>query len=179
MTIAVCGTITTPQIAEQVRGDAGLPWAGTYSSDPLAAAVALKQLDIVLRDKLDERAERLGAIAEAELLALKSKYSCIGDVRGKGLYRMLDIVKDPDSKIPDPIMAERIRHNCALEGIIGISVKHYFRFAPPLIVTEAEIKDIVGRLDIAIKRAMDGFPKDVDVRESSSLSIGDRPIAAE
>ena len=62
-------------------------------------------------------------------------------------------------------MAERIRYNCALEGIIGISVKHYFRFAPPLIVTEAEIKDIVGRLDIAIKRAMDGFPKDVDVRE--------------
>ena len=45
-------------------------------------------------------------------------------------------------------------------------MKHYFRFAPPLIVTEAEIKDIVGRLDIAIKRAMDGFPKDVDVRES-------------
>ena len=43
----------------------------------------------------------------------------------------------------------------------------------------AEIKDIVGRLDIAIKRAMDGFPRDVDVRESSSLSIGDRPIAAE
>jgi 4-aminobutyrate aminotransferase-like enzyme len=92
---------------------------------------------------------------------------------------MLDIVKDPGSKIPDPIMAERIRYNCAFEGVIGISVKHYFRFAPPLIVTEAEIKDIVGRLDIAIKRAMDGFPRDVDVRESSSLSIGDRPIAAE
>ena len=48
-----------------------------------------------------------------------------------------------------------------------------------LIVTEAEIRDIVGRIDIAIKRAMDGFPKEVDVRESSSLSIGDRPIAAE
>jgi 4-aminobutyrate aminotransferase-like enzyme len=107
--LAICGTITTPQIAEQVRGDAGLPWAGTYSSDPLASAVALKQLDIVLRDRLDERAERLGAVAEAELLALKNKYSCIGDVRGKGLYRMLDIVKDPSSKIPDPIMAERIR----------------------------------------------------------------------
>ena len=100
-------------------------------------------------------------------------------MRGKGLYRMLDIVKDPGSKIPDPIMAERIRYNCALEGVIGISVKHYFRFAPPLIVTESEIKDIVGRLDIAIRRAMDGFPRDVDVRESSSLSIGDRPIAAE
>ena len=54
-------------------------------------------------------------------------------------------------------------------------MKHYFRFAPPLIVTEAEIRDIVGRIDIAIKRAMDGFPKEVDVRESEArcrLAIG-------
>src|SRR5262249_19255415 len=177
--LAICGTITTPEIAQRVRGDAGLPWAGTYSSDPLAAAVALKQLDILLRDKLDARAEQLGRIAEAVLSGLKQKYACIGGVRGKGLYRMLDIVKDQRAKTPDPVMAERIRYNCALEGVLGIAVKNYFRFAPPLIVTEAEIKDIVGRLDTAIKRAMDGFPRHVDVRESSSLSVGDRPIAAE
>src|SRR6516164_1430286 len=176
--LAICGTITTPQIAEQVRGNAGLPWAGTYSSDPLAAAVALKQLDIVLRDDLANRAERLGAIAAAELAALAGNHDCIGDVRGKGLYRMLDIVKDRKTRDPDPIMAERIRYNCALQGVCVIAVKHYVRFAPPLIITEAEIKDIVGRLDIAIKRARDGFPKDVDVRESSSLAIGDRPEAA-
>ena len=71
-------------------------------------------------------------------------------------------------------MAERIRYNCALEGVIAIAVKHYFRFAPPLIITEAEIKDIVGRLDIAIKRAMDGFPRDVDVREVE-LAVDRRP----
>jgi adenosylmethionine-8-amino-7-oxononanoate aminotransferase len=76
-------------------------------------------------------------------------------------------------------MAERIRYNAALEGIVAIAVKHYFRFAPPLIITEAEIEDVVGRLDVAIQRAVDGFPREVDVRESSSLSIGDRPIAAE
>jgi 2,2-dialkylglycine decarboxylase (pyruvate) len=177
--LAVCGTITTPEIAAAVRGNAGLPWAGTYSSDPLAAAVALKQLDIVLRDKLDERAAALGVIAEAELRALQRKHACVGDVRGKGLYRMLDIVKDPNSRTPDPVMAERIRYNCALEGVIGIAVKHYFRFAPPLIITEAEIRDIVGRLDVAIGRASQGFPREVDVRESSSLSIGDRPVAAQ
>ena len=177
--LAICGTITTPEFAERVRGNCGLPWAGTYSSDPFPAAVALKQLQIVVRDKLAERSEKLGDLAEQELLKLKKKYACIGDVRGKGLYRMLDIVKDDKSRTPDPIMAERIRYNCALEGVISIAVKHYFRFAPPLIITEAEIKDIVGRLDIAIKRAMAGFPRVVDVRESSSLSIGDRPVAAE
>ena len=177
--LAICGTITTPEIAERTRGNCGLPWAGTYSSDPMPAAVALKQLDIVLRDKLEQRAESLGNFAERLLDGLRQKYECIGEVRGKGLYRMLDIVKDRKTKLPDPAMAERIRYNAALEGVIAIAVKHYFRFAPPLIITEAEIQDIVGRLDVAIKRAVDGFPKEIDVRESSSLSIGDRPIAAE
>jgi 4-aminobutyrate aminotransferase-like enzyme len=92
---------------------------------------------------------------------------------------MLDIVKDRTTKLPDPVMAERIRYNAALEGVIAIAVKHYFRFAPPLIVTESEIQDIVGRLDVAIKRAQEGFPREIDVRESSSLAVGDRPIAAE
>jgi 4-aminobutyrate aminotransferase-like enzyme len=177
--LAICGTITTPEIAEKVRGQCGLPWGGTYSGDPLSAAVALKQLEIVLRDKLPERAEVLGQMAERELAALADKYECVGDVRGKGLYRMLDIVKDKKSKTPDPVMAERIRYNAALEGVISIAVKHYFRFAPPLIVTEAELRDIVGRLEIAIQRALAGYPKDIDFRESSSLAVGDRPVAAE
>jgi len=133
----------------------------------------------VLRDKLDERAENLGQFAEGQLKRLADKYECIGEIRGKGLYRMLDVVKDRKTRMPDPIMAERIRYNAALEGVVAISVKHYFRFAPPLIITESEIEDIVGRLDAAIQRAVDGFPREVDVRESSSLSIGDRPIAAE
>ncbi len=177
--LAVCGTITTPEIAEKVRGDAGLPWAGTYSGDPFVAAVALKQLEIVLRDKLAERAEKLGEVAIRELNTLKAKYPVIGDIRGKGLYRMLDIVKDPQSRIPDPIMAERIRYNALVEGVATIAVKHYVRFCPPLIIAEAEIKDIVGRLDVAIKRAMDGFPKDVDFRRSGSLAVGNRPVADE
>ena len=177
--LAICGAITTPEIAEQTRGNCGLPWAGTYSADPMPAAVALKQLDIVLRDKLEVRAETLGQFAERQLKRLANKYECIGDIRGKGLYRMLDVVKDRSTKAPDPVMAERIRHNAALEGVVAIAVKHYFRFAPPLIITEAEIEDIVDRLDAAIQRAVDGFPREVDVRESSSLSIGDRPIAAE
>jgi 2,2-dialkylglycine decarboxylase (pyruvate) len=145
----------------------------------MPAAVALKQLDIVLRDNLEKRAERLGNFAQTQLDALRQRYDCIGEVRGKGLYRMLDIVKDRTTKLPDPVMAERIRYNAALEGVLAIAVKHYFRFAPPLIVTESEIQDIVGRLDLAIKRAQEGFPREIDARESSSLAVGDRPIAAE
>ena len=177
--LAVCGTITTPAIADEVRGKCGLPWAGTYSSDPFVSAVALKQLEIVLRDKLAERAARLGAVLRGHLDRLAGTYEVVGDVRGKGLYHMLDIVADKKSKRPDPAMAERIRYNALLEGIATIAVKNFFRVCPPLIITEAEIEDVVGRLETAIKRAMAGFPKDVDFRQSSSLAMGKHSAAAE
>jgi 2,2-dialkylglycine decarboxylase (pyruvate) len=177
--MAICGTITTPEIAEQSRGKCGLPWAGTYSGDPLPAAVALKQLEIVLRDKLAERAERLGKTLRAKLDRLVAQYEVVGDVRGKGLYYLLDIVADKKSKKIDPAMAERIRYNALLEGVCTIAVKNFVRVCPPLIISEAELDDVIGRLEIAIKQAMAGYPKDVDFRDSSSLAMGRRPVAAE
>ena len=76
-------------------------------------------------------------------------------------------------------MAERIRYNCALEGVIAIAVKHYFRFAPPLIITEAEIKDIVGRSISPSSGRWTASRRRSTSAKSSSLSVGDRPIAAE
>jgi 2,2-dialkylglycine decarboxylase (pyruvate) len=168
--LATCGTVTTPEIAEACSGEAGLPWAGTYSADPLPSAVALKQLQIVLRDNLADASAKKGAFLRERLDGLKKKFACIGDVRGKGLYQMLDIVTDQKSKTPDPDTTERIRYNLALEGVVTIAVKGYIRIAPPLIVTEAQLDDIVGRLETAIKRAEDGYPKDLDYQRSSSLA---------
>lgn len=168
--LAICGTVTTPEIAEACRGDAGLPWSGTYPGDPFPSAVALKNLQIVLRDRLAERADELGRKLRARLDPLKEKFDCIGDVRGKGLYQMLDIVQDRKTKKPDYAMGERIRYNAVHEGVVTICVKNYMRIAPPLIITEAELDDVVGRLETAIQRAVDGYPKDIDFTKSSSLA---------
>lgn len=168
--MAICGTVTTPAIAERAAGKCGIPWAGTYSGDPLAAAVALKQLKIVLRDGLAERAAKLGGYLADRLDGLRSRHDMVGDIRGEGLYRMLDIVSDPASKTPDSAMAERVRYNAMLEGVVAICVKNFLRICPPLIVTEAQIDDIVGRLEIAVGRAEAGFPKDVEFTDSSSLA---------
>ena len=144
--LAICGVVTRRDIAEEARGRAGTPWAGTYSGDPLPAAVALKQLEIV--------------------------------ERGQGLYSMIDVVTDKKSKRPDAAMAERIRYNAALEGLIYICVKNFMRFCPPLIISEAEIDEALAALERAIKQALAGYPKDTDFRASSSLALGtERPNA--
>lgn len=172
--MAVCGTVTTPDIAERAVGKCGIPWAGTYSGDPLAAAVALKQLQIVMRDNLAERAATLGELLSRRLHALRQHFDFVGDVRGKGLYRMLDIVTDPDTKTPDAEMAERIRYNMMLENLVCICVKNFVRLCPPLIISESQIEDIVGRMQTAMTRARAGYPRDVDFTGSSSLAASAR-----
>ena len=157
-------------------GKAGLPWGGTYSGDPLPAAVALKQLQIVLRDNLAEQAAARGARLRAGLEALARKYDIVGEVRGTGLYYLLDIVETPESRRPDPAMAERIRYNALLEGLVTIAVKNFIRVCPALIITEAEIDETLSRLETALQRSMDGFPRDLDYATSSSLAA--RPAAA-
>ena len=170
--LSICGVVTRRDIAEESRGRAGTPWAGTYSGDPLPAAVALKQLEIVERDDLAARAEVLGARLSSGLERLSQTYEAIGDVRGKGLYSMIDVVTDKKSKRPDAAMAERIRYNAALEGLIYICVKNFMRFCPPLIISEAEIDQALAGLERAIKQALAGYPKDVEFRASSSLAPG-------
>ena len=167
---SVCGAVTRPEIAEAARGKLGIPWAGTYPQDPLPAAVALEQLRIVLRDDLVGHAERLGRVLAERLDGLKGRHRCVGDVRGMGLYRMLDIVADPETREPDPEMAERIRYHALGAGLVMIVVKNYVRICPPLVITEAELDDVVGRLDAAIKRAEEGAPVGTDLSASSSLA---------
>jgi adenosylmethionine-8-amino-7-oxononanoate aminotransferase len=76
-------------------------------------------------------------------------------------------------------MAERIRYNMMMNGVCTIAVKNYIRFVPPLIITEMEVDDIVGRMEAAIRRAMDGLPRDIDFRGSSSLASREQRVAAE
>ena len=166
----IAGTVTTEAIAEEARFRAGLPWAGTYSGDPFPAAVALKQLQIVIRDGLAERSQGLGERLAAGLEGLVERHECIGAVRGIGLYRLIDVVTDDRTRAPDPEMAERIRYNAALEGLITIAVKNFIRVCPALIITEAEIDETVERLERAIRRAEEGFPREFDYSSSSSLA---------
>ncbi len=168
--MSIAGTVTTKAIAEAAIGKAGVPWAGTYSGDPLPAAVALKQLQIVLRDDLAGRAAKLGAVLETKLRTLKQRFQPIGDVRGRGLYWMLDIVDPEAGTAPDYAMAERIRYNALEEGLVLIAVKNFIRICPALIITEAELDEAIGRLESAIRRALDGDPKDRDFSSSSSLA---------
>ena len=124
-------------------------------SDPLPAAVGAKVIDIVVRDRLAERAGIAGARLRAGLDELADRHECVGDVRGRGLLVGVEIVADRGSKKPAPELGAAITRRCfelglsmnitALPGMGGV-----FRIAPPLTITDAELDLGVTILDQAI-----------------------------
>lgn len=125
----------------------------THVSDPLPAAVGLKVLQVVQRDGLVTRARVMGERLERGLRALQGRFACIGDVRGRGLLRGVEIVADRDTKAPAPELGAAITRACMSLGLSMNIVQlpgmgGVFRIAPPLTVSEAEIDlgvDLLGR----------------------------------
>lgn len=168
--LPVCGAIATHDVAERAIGRAGIPWGGTFTGDPLAAAVALRQLEIVERDNYPARASQLGAILGRELHALSATSDVVGDVRGLGMYFVLDIVADKASRTPAPDIAEAVRVAALEEGVVLIVVRNFVRLCPSLVADESDLVDIVRRLAVAIERVEQGYRPDVSSFRRASFA---------
>lgn len=166
----ICGAIATREVAERASGRAGVPWGGTFTGDPIGAAVALKQIEIVERDDYSARAAELGAHLRSRLDAMAAGSSVVGDVRSFGMYAMLDVVTDKETRTPDPRTAEAIRV-CALEhGLVLIAVRNYVRVCPSLVATEDELDEMTARLAAAVAQVESGYRPDASAfgRQSHS-----------
>jgi 2,2-dialkylglycine decarboxylase (pyruvate) len=141
--LPLAAVLCTPEI-EQAAYEAGFLFYTTHVSDPLPAAVGLKVIEIVVRDRLAARAVEAGARLSAGLRELQTRFECIGDVRGRGLLLGMEIVADRESKAAAPELGGAITDRCFelglsmnivnLPGMGGV-----FRIAPPMTVTDDEI----------------------------------------
>jgi len=106
----------------------------TYGGNPIAAKVAMAALDVLRDEKLSERAEYLGTILRDELKKIKSPL--LKEVRGKGLLNAIEIHEHPEKT------AWEICLRLADKGLLAKPTHgNIIRFAPPLVITEEQIKD--------------------------------------
>jgi ornithine--oxo-acid transaminase len=111
----------------------------TFGGNPLACAVARAAVQVLLDEKLAERAERLGRIFRSELEALNSPI--VEKVRGKGLLNAVVIRPHGKNEKGNPKTAYDLCHELADHGVLAKQTHvHTIRFAPPLVITEAELQ---------------------------------------
>ena len=126
--------------------------AFTYSGHPTCCAVALKNLEILEREGLVERAARMGERLLKGLQTL-SALPAVGDVRGLGLMCGVELVADKATKAPFPPerkVGERVRGAAEARGLFTRIRGDVILLAPPLVVTEAQVDRIVQILGEAI-----------------------------
>lgn len=108
--------VLTSRAIEEAAHEKGFVFLTTHVSDPLPAAVGLTVLDVIARDGLIDRARIAGDRLRAGLEAMKQRFDCIGDVRGRGLLLGLEIVADRAGKVPDLDRGDRIAAEAMARG---------------------------------------------------------------
>ena len=148
--LPLAAMLTTPEI-EDVAAERGFLFYTTHASDPLPAAVGLKVVEIILRDRFTERAAALGRRLKDGLLSLQQRHECIGDVRGRGLLIGVELVSDREAKTPAPAAAERVLYRALSRGLsFKTTMGSVLTLTPPLITTETEMMQALDILDACL-----------------------------
>jgi len=115
----------------------------TFGGNPLAAKVAVAALQVLKDEKLSENSEKLGKLFREGLRKIDS--DMIELVRGKGLLNAI-IIKPKDGKEAWDVCV-KMKENGLLTKPTH---QHIIRFAPPLVITEEQIKEAVGLIEKSI-----------------------------
>ncbi len=115
----------------------------TFGGNPVAAQVAMEALKVVTDEKLAERAEYLGNIFREEMKAVKSEM--ISLVRGKGLLNAI-IIKPKNGKEAWDVCVKMKENGVLAKPTHGDII----RFAPPLVITEEELREAIERIKKSI-----------------------------
>lgn len=123
----------------------------TMGSHPVGCAVALKNIEIMEREKLVNRVSQLSETILSKLHELKS-LNIVGDVRGIGFMYGIELVEDKETKEPlsNSIMA-KISSICEDKGLLIATDKNIIRINPPLLSTEEDLDFLVNTLITTIK----------------------------
>ncbi len=141
------GVITTPEIAEAMRG---IIHFSTYGGNPVTCTQVKAVIDTIDRHEYHKNATVVGGYLKNALLELAEKHELIGDVRGRGLMLGVELVKDRKTKEPAAEELLKIMELAKDRGLLlgkGGMAGNVIRIKPPLCITMEEAETLIGILD--------------------------------
>jgi 4-aminobutyrate aminotransferase len=127
--------------------------ASTFGANPVAVEAALATLEVIRSEKLMQNAVKMGDVAMKRLEEMKEDYEIVGDVRGKGLFIGVEIVKTKKGKERGVQEAQAVMRECFNDGLILITAgRNTLRVVPPLNVAREELEEGLDVMEGAIAK---------------------------
>ena len=126
----------------------------TFAGNPLACAAAIAVIDEIVEKELAQKAVRLGEYLVKKLENLK-QYGVIREIRGKGILRGVEFVKDTKTMEPFPELGKVLKQTAIKNGLIMRIDPNWFAVCPPLIAEESDIDEMYELIDKSLSDALE------------------------
>ena len=136
-----------------VEEDVNFAHGHTYAGNPLACSVGMAVIDEIVEKGLAERAKELGEYLVSKLEALK-KFGVVREVRGKGLIRGVELVRDTRTMEPFPELGKALKKTALENGLVMRIDPNWFAVAPALIVEKDDIDEMCDLVERSLMAAL-------------------------
>jgi 4-aminobutyrate aminotransferase/(S)-3-amino-2-methylpropionate transaminase len=127
---------------------------GTFGGNPVACAAALATIEEMQRLKVGERALEIGEYVRKRFDVLAERSRIVGEARGIGAMRALEIVNDKQTRRPDKESTHKIQESCYRRGLLVLTAGTYsnvIRTLMPLVISTEQLTEGIDVLDNAVR----------------------------
>lgn len=147
--LPIGGVLVSDRVADVLKQQGGdINHGYTYSGHPATAAVALKNIEIIEKEKLVERvAEDTGPYLQARWREL-ADHALVGEVRGIGLIAALELIKDKATRqrwVAGGKVGGLCRDFCTANGLVMRATGDTMLISPPLVISKSEIDELIEK----------------------------------
>jgi len=150
--LPLAATASSQDIVARFRARTG--YFNTFASSPLQAAVGMAVLDEIERLDLRRRSAAVGAALKASLLERAPRHDFIGDVRGRGLFVGIEMVKSKQGKEPDVQRARDFANRLKDRGFLTSNagaIGNILKIRPPLVFSQADADSFLAAFDATLE----------------------------
>jgi len=144
----MAATVTRAELVDEFSQHAG--YFNTFGGNPVSCAAGMAVLQVIENEQLQQNALTVGQYLTDGLQALASRHNAIGDVRGNGFFKSVELVTDRESREPATELTAKIvnglRERHILTGSIGTD-NNILKLRPPMIFTQENADHFLNVLD--------------------------------
>ncbi len=151
----IAAVVTTRKIAEAFAN--GMEYFNTFGGNPVSCAVGLAVLHEIDSGRLQENARVIGRHFMSELLLLQKEVEEIGEVRGRGLFLGVELVKSKIGKEPNPELATKVVERMKEKGVLLSTDgpdNNVLKIKPPMVFSRADVDHVISELRLVFNLAL-------------------------